>query len=124
MASIEEALITLIKTSTEITALVGDRIKPVELPLNCPLPAISYTIISDPKHQVAGLPRVQLSVYTLSYPQVKLISDSLRDLLAGYTGVIDGKHIIRISPENSNDVTTETPGVFHKANDYKIIYRR
>jgi hypothetical protein len=124
MATVEENLITLIKTSPDIIALVGDRIKPVELPLNCPLPAITYTVISDPNHQVAGYPRIQLSVYSFSYGEMKAISDFLRDKLKGYTGIIDGMHIIRISPENSNDISNDAAGVFGRANDYKIIYRR
>ncbi len=124
MATIEENLVTLMKTSTDITSLVEDRIKPVKLPLNCPLPAISYTVISDPNHQVAGYPRIQLSVYSFDYGEMRTISGYLRDLLAGYTGVVDGTRIIRISPENSSDIPNDDSGVFGRADDYKIIYLR
>lgn len=124
MTTIEEALVTLIENNEDITAIVEDRIRAVELPLDCPLPAISYTVISDPNHQIVGYPRIQLSVFAKTYPMAKLISNYLRVMLAGYTGIVDGKHIIRISPENSLDLSDSSAGVYHIENDYKVIYRR
>lgn len=124
MVLIEEALVSLIKTNADITALTGSRIIAVELPLDYPLPAITYTVISDPNHQVAGTPRIQLSVYAETYKQAKLISSYLRDTLEGYTGIVDGKTIIRIIPENSQDMSTNSAGCHHIVNDFKVMYRR
>lgn len=122
METIEETLVTLLQTNTALISLIEDRIRPVELPLECPLPAIAYTLISESRHQVAGNPRIQYSVFSNSYPQAVLISRYLKETFEGYSGIINSQTVVRIYLENSYDANDSDAGVFQRVNDFKIVY--
>ncbi len=124
MEAIEETLLSLLNTNTDLIAIVEDRIKPVELPLDCPLPAISYTIVSDPRHQIAGSPRIQYSLFSYSYPEIVEMSEQIKLTFEGFSGVVNSRTIIRIYPENSYDSSDSDPIIFQRVLDFRIVYIR
>ncbi len=122
MEAIEETLLSLLNTNTDLIAIVDDRIRPVELPLDCPLPAISYTIVSDPRHQIAGSPRIQYSLFAYSYPEIVEMSKYIKATFEGFSGIINSRVIVRIYPENSYDSSDSDPIIYQRVLDFKIVY--
>lgn len=107
-----------------ISQYVGTRIYPKEIPLSSALPAISYSIISDPYKQISGFQRVQISVWSEDYTECGDIYKTITDALEGYSGIVNGINIMRIVPIDAHDDYSATTGVYHIPADYKVIFRK
>ena len=66
---IEEALRTILLADPTLYALVGTRIYPVQLPLDCTLPALSYFQVSEQFNRITGTPRFQIDIFSNDYSQ-------------------------------------------------------
>ena len=77
---IEEALRTILLADPTLYALVGTRIYPVQLPLDCTLPALSYFQVSEPFNRITGTPRFQIDIFSNDYSQVKQIKAAVDHL--------------------------------------------
>lgn len=121
---IEAALVSILKADSAVTALVGTRIYPVQLPLNCTFPAISYFNVSDPFQRITGYPRIQISCWAKDYAQVLNLKSAVETTLNGYSGIVNGVNIEMIAPLSAEDYYDSDTGIYHIPYDFKIIYRR
>jgi len=121
---IDEAVRSILAANTEVSALVGTRIYPAVLPLDCALPALSYSKISNAYKQIAGVPRFQISCWTEDYLQCQTLKQAVETALDGYSGTVSGIEIIRIIPLSAPDFYESETGVYHIPYDFKIIYRK
>jgi len=114
----------ILLSDPNISQYVGTRIYPYAVPLSSALPAISYSIISDPYKQISGFQRVQISVWSEDYTECGDIYKTITDTLEGYSGIVNGVNIIRIVPLDAHDDYSATTGVYHIPADYKVIFRK
>lgn len=121
---IEAAIRSLLLSDPTIYECVGTRIHHVNLPLDCELPAISYSKISNPYKQVVGFPRVQISCWAEDYQQCIDLYTAVTDKLEGYSGLINGVNIERIIPIDAPDDYSASTGVYHIPADFKVIFRK
>jgi hypothetical protein len=79
---------TVLSGLPELTALVGNRVFPNELPQATPLPAIVYTEVDDKRHKTlggagtGGEGMVQLDCYGRSYDDAAAVARVLEEKLA------------------------------------------
>ena len=90
MVSVEENLFTRLTGDSAVSALVGDRVFPVnEVPTNLILPAITYQRISTkPVSQLVGtnqleVARIQVSSWADTYGGTKSIASAVKAALDG-----------------------------------------
>jgi hypothetical protein len=122
MTIIDEAIRTILTNDTEVKSFVGSMIYPMQLPLDCALPAISIHKPSNPYKQITGSPRFQISCWAEDYLQVQQLSKAVEAALEGFSGVVSGIEIIRIIPIEAPDQYEDLPGVYHIPYDFKVIY--
>lgn len=121
---IEEALRTILLADPTLYALVGTRIYPVQLPLDCTLPALSYFQVSEPFNRITGTPRFQIDIFSEDYTESKTVKGALEAALDGYSGVTGGHNIEIIVPLDSSDFYDSETGIYHISYDFKIIFRK
>jgi hypothetical protein len=124
MTLIEEALRSILLADSTLSAYVGTRIYPVQLPLDCVLPALAYSEVSNPYRRITGNPRFQIDIFSEDYTEAKNIRAALGSALDGYSGTVAGCNIEIIVPLDSQDDYDSAAGVFHIPYDFKIIYRK
>ncbi len=100
--NIEQALTAYLKAHAALAALIGGRVYPQRLPQDPVLPAVTYTVISDPREHThagpAGLahPRVQLDAWAGTTSQAREVARELRRALDGYRGVMGPAPGVRV----------------------------
>jgi hypothetical protein len=121
---IEAAIRALLLSDSTIYECVKTRIFPLELPLDCQLPALSYSKISNPYKKVVGFPRVQISCWAEDYQQCLNLYEAVTGKLEGFSGIVNGVNIERIIPIDAPDDYSSSTGVYHIPADFKVIFRK
>jgi len=121
---IEAAVRAILLADSTLYGYVGTRIYPMELPLDCELPALAYSQISNPHRRITGNPRIQIDIFSTDYTESKTISSALVSALDGYSGTVSGHNIEIIVPLDSHDDYDSETGIYHIPYDFKIIYRK
>lgn len=124
MTTIDEVVRAILIANAGVSAIVGTRIFPVSLPLDCVLPALAFFKASNNYKQIAGVPRFQISCFAEDYLQCQTLKQAVETALDGYSGTSSGIDIIRIIPVSAPDLYEPEPGVYHIPYDFKIIYRK
>jgi len=124
MTTIDEAVRAILVANSGVYALVGTRVYPAVLPLDCALPALSFSKISNKYKQIAGVPRFQISCWTEDYLECQNLKQVVETALDGYAGTISGITIIRIIPLEAPDLYESETGVYHIPYDFKVIYKK
>ena len=125
---IEAALASYIKLVEEITAIIGTgdsaRIYPLALPQNPTYPAVTYQVISSPRHHDLDIayPRIQYTAFARTYGQAKELAGYLRLHLQRFKGVLSGISIKQIQYINAVEFYQDDAGVYYIPQDFKIIY--
>jgi len=107
---IEDALVALLGDSTTVSALVEDRIYPIEMPPNTPMPTLVYQQISGPRvHSHSGFsslayPLFQISCWGDDYTEAKNLADAVMAALDGYVGTKAGVEIYALIVNGSRDM--------------------
>lgn len=124
MTSLHGAIRALLAADTAVAAIVGTRIYPLSLPLNCTLPAITIHKASGAKDHVTGhgFPRYQISCWAGSFATVQDMETAVVDCLDRYKGTASGNGIKQIAYLTSLDAMEETTGIYHIPIDFKIIH--
>lgn len=121
---IEAALRSILLNDTVLYGLVGTRVFPVERQLDCALPALAYSEISNPYRRITGNPRFQIDIFSEDYTESKTVKGALEAALDGYSGVTEGHNIEIIVPLDSSDFYDSETGIYHISYDFKIIFRK
>ena len=125
---IEAVLTSYIKTVAEITAIIGAgdeaRIYPLKLPQKPTYPAVTYQVISSPRHHDMDFayPRIQYTAFARTYSQAKELAEYLRLHLQRLKGVLSGVHIKQIEYINLVEFFQRDARIYYITQDFKIIY--
>jgi hypothetical protein len=125
---VEAVLVTYLKSIGEITDLIGTgdgaRIYPLALPQKPDYPAVTYQVISSPRHHDMDVayPRIQYTTFTRTYGQAKELAGILRLHLQRFKGMLSGVHIKQIQYINAVEFYQDDAGVYYIPQDFKIIY--
>lgn len=90
----EAGLYALLAGESTISALVSDRITPVRLPIDSPMPALTFKVIggsSDATFDTSGLqsPRIEFACFGATHLQACALRDTVRKFLNGYRGLLN-----------------------------------
>lgn len=89
----------LLAGEATISALVGNRITPVRLPIGSAMPALTYSFIggsSEPTFETSGMQkvRIQFDAFGDSHNDAAAVREALRKFLNGFRGPLsDGTRI-------------------------------
>lgn len=117
--SIYEALVAYLGTVSGLSALIGTRLYPDDLPQSEELPAVFYLTVSDVKDHVYGSiqavesPNIQFTVYADTKAEAQAVAEVIKTALSDYHGTMSGVtvqyiHLINELPSlyKSQDGTT------------------
>lgn len=96
---LEVGLQNLLVNTPAMTALVGTRIYPVELPTNPTLPAIAFKLIGEQSQATFNTDgyqrkRIEFAIHALTYLEAITIKAALVKALNRYTGLLsDGSYV-------------------------------
>ena len=125
---VEAALTTYLKSVSEITGIIGEgdsaRIYPLALPQKPAYPAVTYQVISSPRHHDVDIayPRIQYTAFARTYSQAKELSELLRIHLQRFKGVLSGISIKQIQYINAVEFYQGDARIYYIPQDFKIIY--
>ena len=125
---VEAALVTYLKSIGEITDLIGtgdgSRIYPLALPQKPDYPAVTYQVISSPRHHDIDVayPRIQYTTFARTYGQTKELAGLLRLYLQRLKGVLSGVHIKQIEYINAVEFYQGDARIYYIPQDFKIIH--
>ena len=95
---VEAAIVALLASNEDVSAIVADRIRPLALKQGDALPALVYQKISDvPDYVMGGQSgltdaRIQITCWAANdaggYSQVKQLAEAVRCALSGYMGTV------------------------------------
>ncbi len=128
---LHEAIYKQLSTATLTTQLGSTAIYPMVIPQGKALPAVTYQQISEVWSHTMGVDpgirtsRYQLSYWSTSYKQVKLLADKGRNVLQDFSGDLGGSVTVqRIFFDNEVDLSDIDPEtklpIFHIAQDFII----
>lgn len=130
MATIEEALYSLVTTDTAVAALISTRFTPIEVPQKSSLPAASYQVITTPREYdqdgPAGFasPRIQITITGQTYAEAKSVGNAIRSAINGYRGTVLSVVIFGIFLENEYDGSSNLETGFSTLRqDYRVNWR-
>ena len=84
----EQALITHLLACEPLTAIIGDRLHPNELPQNPEYPAVVYQKISQPRQEMGSqVVRIQYDCYSTLYGESKQVSEQIENSATAAQGV-------------------------------------
>jgi Protein of unknown function (DUF3168) len=124
--SIEEGIYALLRADADVTAVVGERIYPVILPQNGPLPAATYRRAGraprDRTLDDEGFTSVVLELTTWhgDYATAKRAGDVMAHVLDGYSGPLDDHTACDIMLYTDEDVYDAQLLVFGLQQSYTI----
>lgn len=107
--TIMAAIVTILLGDATVTGLVGDRIYPVYVPQNTPMPAITIQRISAPRVHTFDGPsgmvksRYQFNSWGTTYGSVEQVVEALRLAIDGFVGTVGGRVIQGISSDDEGD---------------------
>lgn len=108
--------------------IVAGRVHPVILPQGTTYPALTYSLVSDPRDQDLEGPtglieaRYQISAWSTSYSDAKAAADEARVALDGFSGVMGVHEVARIAYEGGVDLFDQNERVHQIETDYKVRY--
>ena len=134
MATPQEAFVTLLAGTPDVTALVGTRIAPIRNQQRSGQPSISYQEIgaSNPMHLTGRAMRnITLRVDCWSgvdQTQAQAVATAVFDACHGYRGTQSGVFLQKLSVRDSSDnaadpINGDDVGVYCKSLDIVIVFK-
>ena len=129
--SAEKVIYALIESHTPLTAIVSTRIYAGSIPQDSALPAIAYDHVStielttiDANSEYALVSsRIQVTVATNNYPQLKNIITLIRKACNYKRGTINGVIVNSITRELIGpDFKSEDQSLYFQTIDFKVLY--
>lgn len=129
--SAEAAVYALLSAAPAVTALVGDRIYPGQLPEGQRLPALVIEHISSvrlgrldaqaPTHPTQT--RVQINLIASEYRVLKALRDAVTAALQFQRGALGGGAVIAILPDQAGpDLVDAGLGAFFQPLDFLVVH--
>lgn len=118
MTTFYQDLWTYLQTQTGLTALIGARLHPVQLPQNPTFPAVVFTKISKPRivsqQGDSGLsnPRYQFTCWAVRHSVAVQIAGEIRISLSGFKGTMNGRRVYASFDENELDRVDPDTGIY------------
>lgn len=128
---IEQAILKELIGTSGLTALVGQRIYYVKAPQDIESPYVVFSKLSAPREHdhdgASGLAsaRFQLSIFALTYREVKLIARQIQSVLQAFKGTMGGDGGVSVNGafyQNEIDFWEENIKLYHTDCDYLIWY--
>lgn len=119
---IYDAIVAKLKATAALTALVGTRIYPDEVPQGKLYPAVFYMTVSDVKDhfitEISSLeaPNIQLTTYADAKDDAAAVAEEIKTAINGYQGTLSGITIQCIKLIN------EMPSMYKSADGTTKIY--
>lgn len=129
--SAEAAVYALLSAAPAVTALVGDRIYPGQLPEGEPLPALVIEHISSVRlgrldAQAETHPtqtRMQVNLIANQYRVLKAMRDAVTSALQFKRGALGGGAVIAILPDQAGpDLADPALGTFFQPLDFLVVH--
>jgi hypothetical protein len=132
---LRQAIRSYLTADAALAGLVGTRIRPGGFSEADPMPAVTYTVISQAED--VGLngavdmawARVQFDCWSRTLSHCVLAKGRLRDLLHGYSGAMGGLQIVRSKRLEPGEVDLHEPPadgtdswLYHISTDYRIKF--
>jgi hypothetical protein len=118
-----DSIRSILLADSTVSGLVGTRIYPQELPLQCTLPALVYSFPSNPFQIHARSARCQISCYAKGYDERENLRQSVEDTLKFFSGLNNGIAIEIIFPIGQYEhVKDSTSGFKFAPIDFKVNY--
>lgn len=126
---LEVGIQQLITADPDFQAIAVDRLYPVILPEDSPLPAATFQRISttalytlDARIQVTEI-RIQFDSWAQSYGLAKELMDAINSVIDNYSGSLpDGTQVFGVQLANSNDQYEGPARLFRSSADYKVQF--
>jgi hypothetical protein len=128
MATIEDAIYSLLSGSATVAALVGTRIYRVKMPDNPQMPAITYqTVYSEPIESFSGFsglwqPIMRVDCWGKTAGSTQDLAEKVRLALHGYQGSYQDRRIHNILEWSTTELYDEDADIFHVACSMRIWY--
>ncbi len=128
MASIDQALVALMKADTALIDVVGENIFRRKLPQNTVLPAVSFARVTDigihamSIDSTVKMPLYQFSLFAKNETSMELAVSALIALLQDYSGTVLGVVISRIFIENRWDTYDDNVESLMTPIDFRVNY--
>lgn len=125
MSSIDESLVTILKSSIPVTVLAGQRIYPMRALQTAAKPHVVYQRISSVREHShdgpSGLarPRFQFRCVASSFSQARQLADAVRVALNGYKGLVGGVRIDGIIFQN--EIDTDDVALDAEASTFSVL---
>jgi hypothetical protein len=121
---IEKAIYSILTGDSDVSALVGTRVYPVNIPQNPTYPLVSFSRVSG--NRVASMsgassismPRFEIGCFADTYSAVKTLAGKVRSVLFGYSGTIAGVIVYSVLLESDTDNYQEGIDKYMISNDY------
>ena len=124
--SLEAALFSRLTAVAGVTALVSQRVYPVQLPQNPTLPAVTYEVLSERRLNTfrgpLGLPGTLMRVcsWGLTYAAAKDLARQVRLALDGWQGTSSGETVQASILERQQDLYEDEVQVHRVAAEYRF----
>lgn len=127
----EKVIYALLTGAGPVTALVGDRIYPMQIPQDAVLPAIAYEHVDAnplPRLDAAAAydltqARVAVSVVSTSYADVKAVLAQVRAACKYQRGAIGGVQVVSVLPGGTGpDLRDTDMALYSQSVDFLITH--
>ncbi len=128
---IETGLYTELSGNAGVSALVGTRIYPQKLAQDATLPALVYSVISDPRELTLDGPsdfiraRVQVDAWADTYLEAIALSDAVRAAINGENNSLGAQAVQFVYLDSQADAEPFVEGdtiEYRRTQDYIVIY--
>jgi len=119
------ALRKFILTDAVVTGLIVARYYPDPLPQDSTLPAITYMVVSNPRHPNLpfAFPRVQVTCWAETRDGARAVAKAIIDKADRWKGVQSGVHFKRVSKQNDLDIYDPERKLYKVPVDFKLLYQ-
>lgn len=130
---IEAGLYSYLSSNTQVSAIVGDRIYPLMIPLAVYDAAIQRPCLvyqrdgSARQRTYCGDSNVvnasfQIDAYAIDYDSAISLADAVRVALVAYRGVMGAVTVKDVVLENDFDLLDTEPGLYRRSMNYTVWY--
>lgn len=117
MATIEDAIYSLLSSDGPLSALVDTRIDPILVPQSDAMPAVTFKQLPSSRDDTLGGPtglvrsQWEFTCWGAAYADARAVADALRQAISGYDGTVLGVVIQAVmAPSDEHDVPANPAG--------------